>query len=398
MEQKNLKTVVSDAGLPFLSLTEPGFSTRSDKVIGARDRHWCARTPHGFAVLRHKQAGLILRDRRFRQGSHAWPDIIGLKGSFAEFWKRSVISQEGADHRALRQLAQAALGDAHVLALEPAFLRSAEKICDELRSRESFDIVEGFSEPFAGQAIAALLGLPTNEASAMARDATCLGLAMGPKAREFEAQVNAALDRLTRLANRLLDEPPSDSFSSRLLAGQSVGRQALIDLIVISIFGGVDTTRAQLAFAAHLFAKHPEQWVWLRANRHAVPATIDEVIRIRPTTTWATREALEDVTLDGVHIARGATVHVLVHATSTDPESGHSGQFDIRARRKPHFGFGGGAHHCLGHLVAKTDMAAALNVWLDRWRRIELAGTPSFLPDSGNTSPLSLPVRPIWED
>ncbi|MGV6847437.1 MAG: cytochrome P450 [Marinibacterium sp.] len=127
-----------------------------------------------------------------------------------------------------------------------------------------------------------------------------------------------------------------------------------------------------------------------------MPAAIDEVIRLRPTTTWATREALQEVSLDGVRFLPGDIVHVFVHASATDPATGYDGRFDIRARRKPHFGFGGGAHHCLGHFVARTDMAAALTVWLERWSSIRLAGSPRFLPDSGNTSPLELAVRPVW--
>ena len=375
--------------IPFLDLVAPGFSTRSPQVLQARALHWCARTPYGVAVLRHRQAGLVLRDRRFRQGSHAWPEIIGLQGSFAEFWTRSVISLEGAPHKALRERAQAALAEPHILALEAAFTATAETLCANLRDFKSFDVVEGFTEPFAGHAIAALLGLPAGDAAALAHDAACLGLAMGPDARQHEPQVNAACDRLAALAVRLIEAPPPNSFVARLLDGPRLDRQAMIDLVVIAIFGGVDTTRAQLAFAAYLFVQHPRQWNWLRHHPEAMPAAIEEVIRLRPTTTWATREALEDVKLDEVTIARGETVHILVHASGTDPATGHDGHFDITARRKPHFGFGGGSHHCLGHLLARTDMAAALRVWLRLWSRIELAGTPDFLPDSGNTSPVT---------
>lgn len=382
--------------LPFLNLTAPGFSTRSDEVLRARTTHWCARTPYGFAVLRHRQAGQILRDRRFRQGSHAWPDMIGLTGSFAEFWKRSVISLEGDQHQTLRRIAQHALAKDYVDALETTFVRSADMLCDGLSETETFDIVDGFSEPFAGRAIAALLGQPAEEAAAISKDASCLGLAMGPDAIQYEAEVNAAVDRLMDRAAALLDAPPPESFVARLVSLEFEDRQALLDLIVISIFGGVDTTRAQLAFAALLFTKHPDQWTWLRANPTAVPAAIDEVIRMRPTTTWSTREALETVTLDDVKIQEGDTVHIFVHSSGTDPETGHDGHFDIRAPRKSHFGFGGGAHHCLGHLVAKSDMGAALGVWIDRWASIDVVGTPEFLPDSGNTSPLQLAVRPVW--
>ena len=106
--------------LPFLDLTAPGFATVSDEVRAARASAWCARTPFGIAVLRHRQAGQILRDRRFRQGSHGWPGIVGLEGAFADFWRRSIISLEGAEHKELRRIAQVALAEAHIQALAPA--------------------------------------------------------------------------------------------------------------------------------------------------------------------------------------------------------------------------------------------------------------------------------------
>ncbi len=382
--------------LAYLDLTAIGFSTRGEEVLAARDDAWCARTPHGIAVLRNKHAGLLLRDRRLRQGSHAWPNMMALEGSFADFWQRSVISQEGDTHKRLRAAAQAALREEYILQMKPAFSKIAGELCDGLQSLEWFDIVDGFTEPFAGRAIALLLGEPDKNAATIAADASALGLAMGPEAKRHEERTNAACDRLSGLAKNLLDALPGEGFIARLMGTPNLDRQALIDLIVISIFGGVDTTRAQLAFAAWLFAQHPDQWTWLRAHPEAIPNALDEVIRMRPTTTWATREALVAFEFDGVKVRKGETLHILVHASGTDPLTGHDGKFDITRPTKRHFGFGGGAHHCLGHFVARTDMAAALEVWLQRWQRIEIVGEPTFLPDTGNTSPTSLQIRPEW--
>ena len=241
--------------------------------------------------------------------------------------------------------------------------------------------------------------------SALARDAASLGLVMGLDAKRHEATANAACTRLSDLAEVLIQRAEGrqdrTSFVARLLSANRknafLDRQSLIDLIVISIFGGVDTTRAQLAFAVHLFAQHPDQWTWLRSNRDHIPSAIEEVIRTHPTTTRATREALETFEFGGVTIAKGATLHIFVHATATDPTLSQTNGFDIRAPRKAHFGFGGGAHHCLGQFVARTDMAAALRAMLDRWSAISIIGTPRFLPDSGNTSPAELIVKPQWD-
>ncbi|MGI9393784.1 MAG: cytochrome P450 [Boseongicola sp.] len=390
--------------LPFLDLTAPGFSTRSEEVRSARAASWCARTPFGIAVLRHAQAGKVLRDRRLRQGSYDWPRKVGLRGSFADFWMRSIISQEGDDHRQLRRVALAALSNDYVLSLSDKFAATAEQLLSPLRSLESFEFIHAFSEPFAGRAVTTLFALPDADAAAIAKDASTLGLAMGMDAKQYEARANAACDRLMELADASIDRADGGndqtSFVARLLReGRAHGledRQALKDLIVISIFGGVDTTRAQLGFAMALFADNPDQWTWLRAHPDHVPQAIEEIIRMRPTTTWSTREALETFELDGVEVRAGETVHVLVHATGTDPAVGGEARFDISVDRKIHFGFGGGAHHCLGQFVARTDMARALEVLLKNWIEIRLAGAPDYLPDSGNTSPRAMPLAPVW--
>lgn len=348
---------------------------------------------------------MILRDRRFRQGSHAWPGQIGLAGAFADFWKRSLIGQEGDDHRRLRRIAQAALADDIVLGLEDRFTATATALLAPLRDVGAFDFVERFSEPFAGRAVAALLGLPDEAADPLARDATTLGLAMAPGGAAHADAINAACARLEALSEDLLDRARrgagGEDYVARLVreaAGQGgASRAELRDLVVISIFGGVDTTRAQLGFAVALFIMHAGQWTWLRADPDAVPRAIEEVVRTWPTTTWSTREALEDVEMPGLTIRAGETVHLLSHATGTDPAAlGGPHAFDVTVPRRRHFGFGGGAHHCLGQFVARTDMAAALRVLLRHWESIGWGGTPAWSADSGNTAPVSLPILPVW--
>ncbi len=383
--------------LPFLNLTAPGFSTKCAEVLDARDRHWCARTPFGLAVLRHREAGALLRDRRLRQGSYAWPDRMGLKGSFAKFWKRSVISQEGERHRAQRRIAMSALSKGYVDGLVPEFERIARDLSEDLGNGPC-EFIHEFTEPFAGRAITTLLGLPEGDAHWIAGDASALGFAMAVDCQRHESRFNAACDRLMDLARSLLSrarrgEDGSGIVARMLASEENASDEALVDLAVISIFGGVDTTRAQLGFALALFASHPDQWRSLRNDPDLIPQAVEEVIRAWPTTTWSTREALEDFEFGGVTIASGTTLHVLVHATATDPLALPGWEFDIRQPRKIHFGFGGGAHHCLGALVARTDMAAALRVLSARFERVEFSGNPMMQPDSGNTSPDTLPLR-----
>jgi cytochrome P450 len=130
-------------------------------------------------------------------------------------------------------------------------------------------------------------------------------------------------------------------------------------------------------------------------------------MRVRPTTTWVTREALADFTFDGLDIGAGTTIHLFCESAGTDPGQAGTGQagpgqagtgqaggeFDITATgRPPHFGFGGGIHYCLGHYVARADMGTALTVLAGRLRDPRPAGEASWFPDSGNTGPVRLPI------
>ncbi len=394
---------MDQCALPYLDLTDPGFSTRGAEVLAARARHWCARTPYGLAVLRHRQAGQLLRDRRLRQGSYAWPGAQGLKGSFTDFWTSSVIAQEGDAHKRLRMLAVPVLAAEFVDSLGPEFDAIAAELAMDIVARERVEFMAAFATPFAGRVICALLAEDQDDWPALARDASTLGLAMGVEAKRHETAVNAACDRLMDRAARLIararDGKDKEGYVARLLprADELGGfdEAELLNLIVISIFGGVDTTRAQLGFLVRLFIRHPDQWEALRADPALAANAVEEAIRQNPTTTWSTREAIQDFAFDGVDFRRGQTVHILVHASATDPAVLPDAGFNITTRRKAHFGFGGGAHNCLGQAVVRADIASALRALAGRVGRFEWDGTPEFLPDSGNTSPRVLPVRVV---
>ena len=386
--------------LPYLDLEASGFSTRSSEVAVAREAEWCARTPYGLAVLRYREAGQLIRDRRLRQGSYAWPETTGLTGSFAEFWTRSLISMQGVRHRQVRSIAERALSRERVEGLVPAFKTIASELADGFTPDGENEFMDAFATPFASRAICALLGTEPGSWKQIAADASALGLSMGIGCKQHEKTINDACDRLMELARHLVrvvrQDSGQDTYVARLVDGfsqdQSLNEQCLLDLVVITIFGGVDTTRSQLGSAMVLFAENPEQWELIRKNPDLITNAIEETIRHRPATTWVTREALKSFEFGGVNIRRGETLHLLVHASALDPEITQIEGFDVQARRRTHFGFGGGAHHCLGHLVARTDIASALHVLTRRLRTIALRRPPQWLPETGNTGPVQVPL------
>jgi cytochrome P450 len=121
-------------------------------------------------------------------------------------------------------------------------------------------------------------------------------------------------------------------------------------------------------------------------------AAVEEVMRVRPTVTWVTREATETFTYNGTEIAEGTTLHLFSQSACSDPAVFANTDFDITADRAAHFGFGGGAHHCLGHFIARGDMTEALKLLAQRLKNPRFNGDVTWLPDSGNTGAIRMPL------
>ena len=385
--------------LPFLNLSDPSFSTRSPEVREARERSWCARTPYGIAVLRYEDVGKLLRDPRLRQGSHAWPAHNNVTGRFSDWWQRMLLSRVGDDHARLRRLANPAFSPKPIVALQPKFADLANDIIDKFAGRGRCDFMAEFSEPYATRVTCVLLGLDQSEWRRLADIAGDMGLALGVTFKRDVAKIDKATAALFEYANLVVEQrrtrPPGDDFISLLLQANedkdALSDQELYDMVVLAVFGGIDTTRNQLGLAMSMFVEHPAQWKLLADQPELAKNAVEEVMRMRPTTTWVTREAMEDFTYGGLEIRRGTTIHLLSEFAGTDPQHFTPG-FDISAKRKLHFGFGGGVHHCLGHFIARCDMTEALRLLAQRIRNPRYEGEPTWLPDSGNTGPIKLPI------
>ncbi len=389
----------TSAELPFLNVADPNFSITSQEVSDARERGWCARTDYGLAVLRYDAVKDLMKDRRLRQGSHAWPRHNGVTGPFADWWSQVLLNKEGQDHARLRRLVNPAFSPKLIGSLTPRFQALGAELIDDFVNDGRCEFVSQFAEPYAARVIAIMLGIPESEWKTISDWSTAMGLALGVTFKQDLPKIEAALEGLYGYADELIADRaknPGEDFVSRLVQAQraddKLSHEELRIMLVLLIFGGMDTTRNQLGLALQTFMQHPEQWRLLADRPELGGAAVEEVMRVNPTVTWVTREAVEDFTYDDVDISAGTTVHLFSQAAGTDPEAVPDQRFDITAERPPHFGFGGGAHHCLGHFVARSDMSEALPLLARRLREPQIDGTASWLPASGNTGPIELPI------
>lgn len=388
------------ASVPVLTMADPSFSITSDEVKQARERSWYAVTDYGLAILRYEEVSRLLKHPRLKQGSAAWPAHNGVtEGPFAEWFASWVLNKEGEEHHRLRRLMNPAFSHKLIAGLVPRFQALAAELVDGFADRGECDFTAEFAEPYAARVIAIMLGLPEDEWEVIARDSATLGLAMGITLKRDLPEIEEALGRLHAYADALIADRtanPGGDFMSALVKAQRdddrLSERELRDAIVLLIFGGYDTTRNQLGLAMRTFMRHLDQWDLLAADPALGGRAVEEVMRVDPTVRWVTREAKETFEFQGLTIEEGTTIHLFSESAGTDPRVFGEPSFDITAERRPHYGFGGGAHHCLGHFVARSDMSEALPLLARRLRDPRPLPGDSWLPDSGNTGPVSLPI------
>jgi cytochrome P450 len=377
----------------FLDIEAPGFAMHSPEAVAAREQHWYARTPYGIGVLRHDDIAKLMKDPRLIQGSVAWPAHNGVtRGPFAEWWSRILLCREGVDHARLRKLVNPAFAPRTLAPLQPAFERLAHEVIDSFASRGSCEFMTQFAEPYATRVLTLLLGIPDEDWRMIADWAAELGIALGVRLRQEQTRVEAALASLFDYAERLITTRRAalaDDFLSQLVAasedGDRLSDQELRDMVVLLIFGGIDTTRNQLSLGIKIFLEHPEQWELLAQEPALARNAVEEIMRLVPTTTWVSRQAAVDFTYRDLDFKAGMTVHLFAAVAGSDPTTYENPDFDLTARRAPHHGFGGGIHYCLGHAVARSDMAVAFTALSARLTHLRLNGAAVWLPDSGNT-------------
>lgn len=387
----------------YLDISDEHFRMDSEEVRRARATHWYARTDWGIAVLSYEDSSFLLKSPRLTQGSAKWPSQHGVvDGHFDRWWQKTLLVLEGAEHNRIRRLVNPAFSPRRIEPLHSRFRSLADSLIDEWIDDGQTEFASRFAAPYATRILCMLLGIDEHDWKKIHELASTIGLGLGVTIQENIAQIDEAIVDLTQYAEFLVRsrrESPQNDILSTLVEtrDEDAGKlsdQELINLIILLIFAGIDTTRNQLALSVEAFSKQQDQWEKLAAHpgRYSAKA-VEEALRVNPIGRWISREAAETFQHKERTIEKGTTLHLFTLTSATDPaEFDNPDRIDLDADRSPHFAFGGGLHHCLGHFVARADIGVALSALATRMTDLRVGEGAEWLPDSGNTGANKLPI------
>jgi cytochrome P450 len=177
---------------------------------------------------------------------------------------------------------------------------------------------------------------------------------------------------------------PTDDLLSGLIhdADPPLTDAQLIDIALVLLGAGHETTANMLALGAFALLENPEQLAALRADPALVDNAVEELLRhLSIIQLGVSRIATADLTLGGVDIPAGATVVIATPEVNRDPRHwADPDRLDLHRDRAPHLAFGHGVHQCLGQQLARTEMRVGFTELFTRLPDLRLAVPAEQVP------------------
>lgn len=297
---------------------------------------------------------------------------------------RMIIMMDPPEHARFRALVSRVFTPRAVADLEPMIREVVAGFLDPLEDRDTFDVVADFSALFPVEIISRMLGVPEGRRQQI-REALDLSLHREPGEVGPTPEGIAAMIEMVAYYHELIAEKrahPGDDMLSRLTqvtVDRGDGVETGLDDEEIAGFAGLlggagaETVTKLVGNAAVLFDRHPDQWQRIVDDPDAIPAAVEEILRLLPPSQYQGRYCVEDRTFEGGTIPAGNPVLLVTGAATRDPRAfDRPDEFDIDRPPSVALGFGHGVHSCLGAALARMESRIALEELSRRWRRLEV--------------------------
>lgn len=225
-------------------------------------------------------------------------------------------------------------------------------------------LVRDFAAPYAAENLRVVMGFENATHEDMLRWSQTMINGTGNYADDpavwalAETSYREVNDALDEMIVRFRDQPDGSLISH--IATSAAPEVTLEDTranLKMSIGGGINEPRDALTTTVWALLERPDQLTAVRDQERWKDAFEESVRWIAPIGMYP-RQTTREVELGGALLPSGAKLGVVALSANRDEEVfERPDEFDVFRPRKPHLGFGGGAHFCAGAWVARAQSA-----------------------------------------
>ena len=334
-----------------------------------------------YTIFKHADVMKVLRDTKtFTSG-------ILMETGLGPFLDGLMITGlDGDEHRQLRGILQPSFTPAVMEEWRETYIRPLIKrsFVEPLVSLGKAELISSVGVMFPIHVVYAVLGFQDDDTAALETFATKAlkvlgGMANDPEAKRaaFQAFQELYDPTLAAVQARRASGAEGADLISRLIRAEFEGRtlsdHQITNFVRMMLPAASETTSRTFAIMmTHLF-DHPEVLERLRSDRTLMRKVLDESVRHDAVATFKVRECQTDVTLQDVTIPKGSIISACVASANRDETVfDNPDAFDIDRKQMAAFGFGFGAHMCVGMWLAKVEIEEAVGLLLDMLPNLRL--------------------------
>jgi cytochrome P450 len=346
----------------------------------------------GWLVTRFEEGSAVFADprmsaRRPRHDTLAEDETYDPENPGGELDPGFVFMDE-PDHGLFRRLLAGRFTPKSVQKnLQPYIDRIVTEHLDAIEAApKPVDLIEALALPIPCLVICELLGVPYTDRDGF-HHATEVMMDLSHTQEERNKGARWLIDYITDLVTAKRADPGSTGLLADLIRDADAGESFLTDKDLVNIgvlllFAGHDTTMSMIGLSALTLLTHPDQRERLAGEPSQIGPAIEELLRYLTIVQFGLgRVALEDLELGGAQIAKGDLVVVAMAAANRDPRAFQDPDtLDIDRKMARHMAFGYGVHQCLGQNIARAELRTILPELLRRFPDMRLAVEPEQVP------------------
>jgi len=328
-----------------------------------------------WALTRFDDVAKILTDRD--TFSSAKGGVYQIASAGIELPSGLFIFEDPPLHTIHRRLVSRLFTPRAVGAIEDRVRILFEGAAEALVGRDHFDFVKDFANMLPIQVIGMLLGLPDSDLTSL-RDTFHHSQNEGT-AGENTDTLGGIAEAAVWFSQYLNDraENPTDDLMSELLhlefedetgTRRMLGRDELLNFLVLITGAGSDTTVNAIGWAGQLLGDHPDQRRLLLNDPGLIPNAVEEVLRYESISYHMCRTTTTEVEFHGRTLGEASLIVVLPGSANRDERRvSDPDVFDVTRVPGQIFTFSFGAHFCLGANLAKLETRLAVEAMLKRF-------------------------------
>jgi pentalenic acid synthase len=333
-----------------------------------------------WAITGYAEARALLADPRLStdRRNPAYPMTSAAAASTQHRFTPPLVGVDDPVHKLQRGMLIPSFTFRRINALRPRIAELADRVLDSLIEQGApAELVGSFAQPLPSMVMCHLLGVPYEDHELFEDQTARMLSGQNPAAAMGELRTYLS-DLVGKNRHRLGEGLFADLVAA---AGDKVTDGELVDLVVVILAAGHETTANMISLGVFTLLRHPERLAELAADPSLWPAAVEELLRYLAITDGFTRVATADIELGDVTIRQDDGIVFLASVINRDEAiAARPGALDWHRTSRDHVAFGFGVHQCLGQNLARAIVETALRALFTRLPDLGLAVAPEAVP------------------